>query len=164
MSKKKSKSEEQTPETEKPQFMIQRLYVKDLSFEAPNTPLIFQEEWQPDLNLELQQSHLVLNEQTFEVVLSVTVTVKNKDHIAFLVEVKQAGIFSIQGIRDEQQRQHLLECFCPNILFPYAREIITSAVSRGGFPQLVLAPINFEALYLNKLASQQSVSSPTTVQ
>lgn len=136
------------------QFMIQRVYVKDLSFESPNAPAIFQQEWHPDLNLEVHTVHNRLNETTFEVTLDLTVTVKNNQSIAFLIEVKQAGIFTIQGITDPQQMAHLLESFCPNILFPYAREAISTEVTRGSFPQLVLSPINFDALYLNKLAAQ----------
>ncbi|MCX7114946.1 MAG: protein-export chaperone SecB [Gammaproteobacteria bacterium] len=155
---------EPTATTTELQFMIQRIYTKDLSFEAPNTPAVFQQDWQPDLTIDLHQSHVVLNDETYEVVLHITVTVKNQGQIAFLVEVKQAGIFTIQGFQNAQQLEHLLESFCPGILFPYAREAITHEVTRGSFPQLVLAPINFEALYLNKLATQHSQSSTESIQ
>lgn len=136
------------------QFMIQRLYVKNLSFETTQTPAIFQQTWEPDLSLDLNTHHTRLDEGVYEVVLSVTATVKNKQTTAFLVEVQQAGIFTIQGPAQEQL-DHLLGSFCPSILFPYAREAITSEVVRGSFPQLVLAPINFDALYMQQMEEKQ---------
>lgn len=136
------------------QFMIQRIYVKDLSFETPNTPAVFQQQWEPELNLDLNTTTTKLEENVFEVVLTVTATVTNQKSTAFLVEVKQAGIFTIQGA-PTNQLDHLLNSFCPNILFPYAREAITSQVIRGSFPQLVLAPINFDALYMQQLEERQ---------
>jgi preprotein translocase subunit SecB len=129
------------------QFMIQRVYIKDLSFEAPNTPQIFTHKWEPELGLDINTSHTELDKGIYEVVLTVLVNVKNQGSTAFLVEIKQAGIFTIQGIEAEQL-DHLLGSFCPSILFPYAREAITSEVIRASFPQLVLSPINFDALYL----------------
>ena len=137
------------------QFMIQRVYVKDLSFETPNSPAVFQQEWQPEMNLDLNTQTTKLDDQTFEVVLTLTVTVANKGATAFLVEVKQAGIFSIVGAQGPQM-DHLLGSFCPNILFPYAREAITAQVMRGSFPQLVLAPINFDALYMQQMQERQN--------
>ncbi|HHF7368470.1 TPA: protein-export chaperone SecB [Legionella bozemanae] len=136
------------------QFMIQRIYTKDLSFETPNTPAVFQQQWEPELNLEINTSNTKLEAGVYEVILTVTTTVTNKKTTAFLVEVKQAGIFTIQGA-PENQLDHLLNSFCPNILFPYAREAITSQVIRGSFPQLVLAPINFDALYMQQVAEKQ---------
>ncbi|MGC1182178.1 protein-export chaperone SecB [Legionella sp.] len=143
--------EQQNNET---QFIIQRIYVKDLSFETPNTPAVFQQQWEPELNLDLNTTSTQLETGVYEVVLTVTATVKNQKAIAFLIEVKQAGIFTIQGAPDNQL-DHLLNSFCPNILFTYAREAITSQVIRGSFPQLVLAPINFDALYMQQLAEKQ---------
>ncbi|MGL5741991.1 MAG: protein-export chaperone SecB [Legionella sp.] len=136
------------------QFMIQRVYVKELSFETPNTPAVFQQQWEPELNIELNTSNTKLEENVFEVVLTVTATVSTQKATAFLVEVKQAGIFTIQGA-PTNQLDHLLNSFCPSILFPYAREAITSQVIRGSFPQLVLAPINFDALYMQQMAEKQ---------
>ncbi|KTD63008.1 protein-export protein SecB [Legionella santicrucis] len=144
----------QVPQNNETQFMIQRVYVKDLSFETPNTPAVFQQQWEPELNLDLNTTTTKLEENVFEVVLTVTATVTNQKSTAFLVEVKQAGIFTIQGA-PENQLDHLLNSFCPNILFPYAREAITSQVIHGSFPQLVLAPINFDALYMQQLAEKQ---------
>jgi preprotein translocase subunit SecB len=132
------------------QFMIQRVYIKDLSFETPNTPAVFQEKWEPELTLDLNTAHTLLENGVYEVVLTVTASVSNNKTTAFLVEVKQAGIFTIQGAPKEQM-DHLLGSFCPNILFPYAREAITAQVIRGSFPQLVLAPINFDALYMQQM-------------
>ncbi|MFI4918396.1 MAG: protein-export chaperone SecB [Legionellales bacterium] len=136
------------------QFMIQRIYVKDLSYETPNTPAVFQQQWEPELTLDLNTNSTQLEEGVFEVVLTVTATVANQKTTAFLVEVKQAGIFTIQGAATEQLG-HLLGSFCPSILFPYAREAITSQAIGGSFPQLVLAPINFDALYMQQLEAQQ---------
>lgn len=146
-----------TEQQNEAQFMIQRIYVKDLSFETPNTPAVFQQQWEPELNLDLNTSSTLLEENVYEVVLTVTATVNNNKSTAFLVEVKQAGIFTIQGAPKEQL-DHLLGSFCPSILFPYAREAITSQVIRGSFPQLVLSPINFDALYLQQLQEKQNAA------
>ncbi|RUR09279.1 protein-export chaperone SecB [Legionella sp. km772] len=150
-------NQENTNET---QFMIQRVYLKDLSYETPNTPAVFQQQWEPELNLDLNTTYSKLEPGVYEVVLSITATVINNKATAFLVEVKQAGIFTIQNA-PENQLDHLINSFCPNILFPYAREAITSQVIRGSFPQLVLAPINFDALYMQKLAERQGATTET---
>ena len=146
-----------SPESQETQFMIQRVYVKDSSYETPNTPAVFQQQWEPELTLDLNTAHTKLEENVYEVVLTVTATVANQKVTAFLVEVKQAGIFTIQGAPTDQV-DHLLNSFCPNILFPYAREAITSQVIRGSFPQLVLAPINFDALYMQQMAEKQNTA------
>ncbi len=141
------------------QFVIQRVYIKNLSFETTNTPTIFQEEWTPELNLNLNTVHTELDDKgSYEVALTVTATVKNKDKTAFLVEVQQAGIFTITGA-EAPQLDHLLGSFCPSILFPYAREAITAEVVRGSFPQLVLAPINFDAIYMQQQQEANSSAS-----
>ncbi|KGP63441.1 preprotein translocase subunit SecB [Legionella norrlandica] len=144
-------------QNEEAQFMIQRIYIKDLSYETPNTPAIFQQQWEPELKLDLNTSTTQLEKNVYEVVLTVTATVINQKTTAFLVEVKQAGIFTIQGA-PANQLDHLLNSFCPNILFPYAREAITSQVIRGSFPQLVLAPINFDALYMQQLEEKKKAT------
>lgn len=129
------------------QFALQRIYVKDLSFEAPNAPKTFLAPWQPEVNVELSTSANRLEDgKNFEVVLSLTVTVKNDNATAFLVEVKQAGIFLIDGVPEAQVGQ-LLGAYCPNLLFPYARETVSDVVTRGSFPQLLLAPVNFDAVF-----------------
>lgn len=141
--------EQSTSAQPEAQFVIQRVYIKDLSFEAPNTPGIFQQAWHPELHLEINTTHQPIEKDVYEVVLHVTATVKTEKTVAFLVEVKQAGIFTVQNV-EPTQLDHILGSFCPNLLFPYAREVITSEVIRASFPQLVLAPINFDALYMNK--------------
>ena len=128
------------------QFTIQKIYVKDISFETPNSPQMFLEKWEPDVSLQLSNTAAVLSGSTHEVVLSLTVTVKVKDKTAYLVEVQQAGIFDIVGY-ESAQLSAVIGSYCPHVLFPYARETISDLVIRGGFPQLVLAPLNFDALY-----------------
>lgn len=139
-------------------FAIQRIFLKDVSFEAPNAPHIFQKEWQPDVNLDLDTQSRELDKGVYEVILRLTVTVKNKDESAFLCEVQQGGIFSVEGM-EQAQLAHCLGAFCPNILFPYARETISSLVVKGTFPQLNLAPVNFDALFMNYLQNQQDEQS-----
>ena len=134
--------------------------VKNLSFETTNTPTIFQEKWEPELNLDLNTAYTTLDNNVFEVTLTVTATVTNNKKTAFLVEVQQAGIFTIQGPSDEQI-DHLLNSFCPSLLFPYAREVISSEVSRGSFPQLILAPVNFDSLYIQQLEKLKEKSQET---
>jgi preprotein translocase subunit SecB len=143
-----------TSQTNAHQFGIDRIFVKDLSFEAPNTPHTFVEEWKPEVQLNLETKSNRIQDNTHEVVLSVTATVTSNKKSAFLIEVHQAGIFQISGFSGDQLRQ-MLGSFCPNILFPYAREVISDVVVRGGFPQLLLAPVNFEALYSQHLEEQK---------
>ncbi|HDH9217543.1 TPA: protein-export chaperone SecB [Escherichia coli] len=136
-------------------FQIQRIYTKDISFEAPNAPQVFQKEWQPEVKLDLDTSSNTLAENVYEVILRVTVTATMDDETAFLCEVQQAGIFTVEGI-EGTQLAHCLGAYCPNVLFPYARECITNLVSRGTFPQLNLAPVNFDALFMNYLQQQDA--------
>lgn len=132
------------------QFAIHKVYVKDVSFETPNSPDIFRGEWHPQVDIQLHSEAKRLESSLYEVVLRVTVTTKLQDKTAFLVEVHQAGIFGISGI-PQAHLEPMLGSFCPNILFPYAREAVSDLVTRGGFPQLVLAPVNFDALYARHL-------------
>lgn len=134
-------------------FQIQRIYTKDVSFEAPGAPLVFQKEWEPEVKLDLDTASSQLADGVYEVVLRVTVTSMLGEETAFLCEVQQAGIFNITGL-DDSQMAHCLGAYCPNVLFPYARECVTSLVSRGTFPQLNLAPVNFDALFMNYLQQQ----------
>lgn len=134
-------------------FQIQRIYTKDVSFEAPGAPLVFQKDWEPEVKLDLDTASSQLADGVFEVVLRVTVTSMLGEETAFLCEVQQAGIFNITGL-DDSQMAHCLGAYCPNVLFPYARECVTSLVSRGTFPQLNLAPVNFDALFMNYLQQQ----------
>jgi len=137
-----------------PQFEIQRIFVKDLSYEAPNTPHTFVEDWKPEVQLNLETKSNRIQDNTHEVILSVTANVTSNKKPAFVVEVQQAGVFLIAGLPNDQLRQ-MLGSFCPNILFPYAREVISDMVMRGGFPQLILAPVNFDMLYNQHLEEEK---------
>ncbi|GAA0792172.1 MULTISPECIES: protein-export chaperone SecB [Pseudomonadati] len=145
-------------EASAPQFNIQRVYTKDLSFETPNSPAVFQKEWNPEVKLDLDTRSAKLSDDTYEVVLSLTVTAKNGDETAFLCEVQQAGIFSIVGLT-EPQLAHSLGAYCPNVLFPYARETVSGLVARGTFPQLNLAPVNFDALFAQYVQQRQAAAA-----
>jgi preprotein translocase subunit SecB len=148
-----------------PQFSLQRIYVRDLSFEAPKSPAIFRQEWTPSVSLDLNTRQKALEGDFHEVVLTLSVTVKNGDNgeVAFIAEVQQAGIFLIKNL-DDASMSHTLGAFCPNILFPYARETLDSLVTRGSFPALMLAPVNFDALYAQELQRMQAAGETPTVQ
>ena len=138
-----------------PEFNIQRVYVKDISFECPNSPEIFKKEWAPEVSMDIDTQSKKLEEGVFEVTLSLTATAKIGEEVAFLCEVKQAGIFSVSQL-EGTQLAHCLNAFCPNILFPYAREAVSNLVTRGTFPQLNLAPVNFDALFQQAMQKQQA--------
>ncbi len=129
-----------------PQFSIQRIYLKDLSFESPNAPTVFTKEWKPEVKLDIDNKSTQIEPGVFEVILSITVTATVEDTTAFLCEVQQAGIF-ILGNMPEQQMAHVLGAFCPTTLFPYAREAVSNLVNRGTFPALNLSPVNFDLLF-----------------
>ena len=147
-----------TENTQERQFSIQRIYTKDISFETPNTPEIFMQEWKPQINVNLNNGVKDLGEGNLEVALTVTVTAKLEEKTAFLVEVTQAGIFLARGIPEEEMGP-LLGVYCPNVLFPYIREAISDLITRGSFPQFLLAPVNFEALYAQQMQQQQATES-----
>ena len=138
---------------QKGQFGLQKIYVKDISFEIPNSPMVFQEEWEPTVNMDIANSARKISEDLFEAVLSVTVTVTSDEKTMYLIEAQQAGIFHIAGLADDAINR-MLATICPNILFPFAREIIADLVTRGGFPQLLLAPVNFDALFMQKVQQE----------
>ncbi len=127
-------------------FQIQKIYTRDVSVETPNSPQIFQGEWKPDVNIQLGNSAKKIGDHVHEVITTVTVTTKLDDKTAYLIEVQQAGIFTIEGFADEELGQ-MVGSYCPNILFPYAREAISDLIAKAGFPQLLLAPVNFDAIY-----------------
>jgi preprotein translocase subunit SecB len=131
---------------EERQFAVQRIYTKDLSFESPNAPEIFRGEWKPQNELNLNTKVNRLADNAYEVVLSVTVTAKVGEKTAFIVEVHQAGIFTLGGF-SEQELGPMLGAYCPNLLFPYAREAVSDLVTKGSFPQLVLQHVSFDALF-----------------
>lgn len=145
MSDKETTSGAAAEQAKEQQFGLQKVYLKDTSFETPNSPEIFTEEWKPDVNVELQTGGKLLGENVHEIVLTVTVTAKLGDKTAYLAEVHQAGVFTMAGFNDDE-RAHMQGSYCPNILFPYAREALSDIIGKGGFPQLLLAPVNFDAL------------------
>lgn len=152
-------AEEQNQETSnqqqpQAQFQLQKLYVKDVSFELPNAPQIFQEDGQVEIKLNLSQKVEKLSENVHEVILTVTVTANMDSKTAYLAEVQQAGIFSLVGL-GEQAHHAALNTLCPHTLFPYARRVITDLVAEGGFPPLVLQPINFDQIYAQRLREAQ---------
>jgi preprotein translocase subunit SecB len=136
------------------EFGIHSIYLKDVSFEAPNSPEMFKTQFQPEIQMNLNLETNSLEDNVFEVVLSVTVSAKANDKSAFLVELQQAGVFTLKGFSDENMGP-MLGIYCPNVLFPYARESVANLVSKGGFPQLLLEPVNFEALYAQHIQEQQ---------
>ena len=158
MAKEKKKIEETTES----QFSIQKIYVKDISFETPNTPDAFKMEWKPVVDMNITNEATPLGDDLFDVVLSVTLTVKIDDKVIYLVEINQAGIFLIKNF-PEDLLSRMLATSCANILFPFAREAISDTVVRGGFPQLLLSPVDFYALYekQREQASEQAKESTT---
>ncbi len=135
-------------------FEIQRIYLKDASFESPGAPQVFTRQFQPTVTVDLDTDAQQVADNVYDVELRITTTVKLGDEVAYLVEVKQAGIFGIAGY-DEAQLGQLLGAYCPTVIFPYAREAISDLAVKGGFPQLLLAPVNFDALYMQKLQQAQ---------
>jgi len=140
-------------------FGVQRVYIKDSSFEAPDTPAVFRQQYSPQVNFSINNKSSKIDEGVYEVVLRLTADVKQEDKTIFLVEVHQAGIFEIQGFEDQQLEQ-VLTIACPNVLFPYGREAIDALVTRGSFPALLLAPINFEGIYMQAKQQQGGQAAP----
>jgi preprotein translocase subunit SecB len=142
------------------QLSVQKIYVKDASFEVPNAPQVFQEQGQPQVQLNLGQKNVRLAQGVHEVVLTLTVTCTLNEHTAYLAEVHQAGIFGVDGF-DEPSLGAILGSYCPNVLFPYARQVISDLVQNGGFPPFLLQPINFEALYAEQARRAATGASET---
>ena len=145
------------------QVLAQKIYLRDASVEVPKAPSIFTRQGQPQMDVQVNTDVKGIGEDHWEVVLSVTVTAKLVDEVAFLVEAQQAGIFTVKGFTDNAERQQVLAVYCPNIIFPFARETVADLVQRAGFPQLLLQPISFEAVYAEhlkraKTTEQASVS------
>jgi preprotein translocase subunit SecB len=140
-------------------FTVEKIYIKDVSFEAPNAPAVFSENVQPELNLNLNQRVQRLNDVLFEVVLGVTLTCKAGDKTAYVAEVQQAGIFGLQGL-EPQVLDSLLGTKCPDILFPYARQMVSDLIQAGGFPPFFMQPINFDALYVESLRQRAAQIQP----
>ncbi|OLI47269.1 protein-export chaperone SecB [Xanthomonas oryzae pv. oryzae] len=141
-----------------PAFTIEKIYVKDVSFESPNTPAVFNDANQPELQLNLNQKVQRLNDNAFEVVLAVTLTCTAGGKTAYVAEVQQAGVFGLVGL-DPQAIDVLLGTQCPNILFPYVRTLVSDLIQAGGFPPFYLQPINFEALYAESVRQRHNESA-----
>ena len=155
---------EQDNKAAEKKISIQKIYLKDFSFESPQAPQVFTEgKWDPKTNLNLRSTHSAGSAQFHEVVLTLTVETKHEDKTLFLIELQQAGLFHITGYSD-QEFAAVVGSFCPNLLFPYAREAISGIVSRGGFPELLLQPINFDALYAQSRAEVQQRMATEAVQ
>ena len=143
-----------------PQLALQAVYLKDCSYESPNGPRV-EGTWNPQINLDLQTGVNPLAADLREVVLTVTVSAKQNDATLFLVEVKQAGAFLMRNLTDDDARR-AIGSICPNVLFPYARAAVSQLVTQGGFPQFLLPPVNFDALYARSLGEQQPAPASAT--
>lgn len=155
---------EQDKQNAEKRLSVVKVYVKDFSFESPMSPEVFnKQEWSPNTNLNLRSAHSPVSDTLHEVVLTITVDAKEKedDKTIFLVELQQAGLFEISGYNKEEMGA-LVGSFCPNVLFPYARESIANTIQKGGFPEFVLQPINFDALYQQSLQQQAEGASTET--
>lgn len=147
------------------QVLMQKIYCKDASLEVPMAPQIFSRQWQPQVDVQVNTDIKPLDNDQYHVVLSVTVTAKLGEDVAFLAEAHQAGIFVVRGFATNEERRAILAGYCPGLIFPFARETISDLVQRGGFPQMLLQPINFEALYLehvNRARAQQQAQVEAT--
>lgn len=150
------------------QFAVHNIYIKDLSFEAPNTPQVFTLDWKPKLDFDIEMNRSLLEDTLYEVIMKITVTVsidqenQAQQQTAFIAEVKQAGIFMLQGITDSAQIDYILSTAAPTILFPYARQVVSGMVTQGGFPQLIIPPMNFESMYQQHLAEKEKANSNIT--
>jgi preprotein translocase subunit SecB len=145
-----------------PDLTLQNIYIKDASFEAPNGPNIQVAEWNPQFGMNMNTSGTTLAENIHEVVLTITLEAKVSDRVAYLVEIKQAGVFSIRGYEGEEARR-IIGSFCPTVLFPYARQAVSDLILRGGFPPFLLPPVNFDSLYLQSLEQQGAMAPQPAV-
>ena len=153
-------SDEQGAAQPEQTFNIRKIYLKDLSFESPQAPGVFQQITTPQIDINLATDSQQVEEGSYEVSIKITISAKGDDKPLFIVELDQAGIFQIEGVVDEQLK-FALGVTCPNILFPYARQVISDMTVSGGFPPLVMSPVNFELLYRQKLQSAGETSKTT---
>lgn len=143
------------------QFALQKIYIKDVSFETPHSPEVFTLKWEPQVEFNLSSNAERLQEGLFEISLTTTLTAKLEEKTAYLVEICQAGIFAVAGFTDEEFGP-LLGSYCPNVLFPFVREAISDLVMKGGFPPMLLAPVNFDALYMQHVQQLQQQTESST--
>lgn len=149
-------NDKQDKDTER-RFQLQKIYLRDVSFESPAAPDVFRGKWQPEVNVNITNRTRRIEDYSYEVLLKLSVEAKQQDKTAFLVEIEQAGLFHIEGF-GEEEADRILGIICPDNLFPFAREEINNLVSKGGFPQLLLQPINFEQLYRHQQAKRQTTT------
>lgn len=154
---------EENQQTTEQQFVIQKIYLKDVSFESPNAPAVFSSDgnennWKPEINVQINSGNQSVGQDIYEIVLTITVTAKQNKKTAFLVEVKQAGLFTVKGFPEENMAG-MLGAYCPETLFPFAREVVSSLVTNGGFPPLLLTPVNFNALFTQHMQQQQAAAA-----
>lgn len=140
------------------QVVLQKIYVADASLEVPKAPEVFTRKWEPKVDLSINTAVNKVGEDTHQVVLTVTATAKlgESEDVAYICEIKQAGIFVLKGLSDEAERRAVLGAYCPNLLFPFARETVNDLVQKGGFPQFLLQPVNFDAIYQQHLAGNEA--------
>jgi preprotein translocase subunit SecB len=146
-----------TDEQQGPNFALQRIYLKDASYESPGSPGTFQGKWSPKISFDIKSRSAKLQDDVYEVVLVLTVEAMQEDSVCFLVEVQQGAVFTCKGLEDQQLEQ-VLATVCPNIIFPYAREAIDALVIKGSYPPLMLNPVNFEAMYTQR--KEQEAQNP----
>ncbi|MDO9226738.1 MAG: protein-export chaperone SecB [Pseudomonadota bacterium] len=149
----------QAPQQDMPLFNIEKIYVKDLSVEVPNAPAIFLEREQPQMEMQINSESAPIEDGVYQCILTITISAKIKDKVAFLVELQQGGIFRIQNLPAEAL-EPALAIGCPNIIFPYAREAVSDAVLKAGFPPLMLQPVNFEVLYMQQQQAKAAAGKP----
>tara|TARA_R110002074_G_scaffold118690_5_gene251451 strand:+ start:6895 stop:7398 length:504 start_codon:yes stop_codon:yes gene_type:complete len=154
MSENENQNQNEAAQPAQANFALQRIYVKDISFESPNSPMVFQKQWKPEVKMDLNTKNTKLGDDHYEVVVSVTLTVTVETMTAYIVEVQQAGIFAVQGIEGGHLAQ-ALNAFCPNLLFPYLRETVDTIVIKGSFPAMMLAPVNFDAIFAQAVMQKQ---------
>lgn len=152
-------ADQQDQTTPTRQLLLQKIYLKDLSFESPKAPEVFTSNASAQTQLNIRSSNRDVGNNHVEVTLTLTIESKDKEETLFLVEIAQAGIFLVEGY-SQQERAALLGSFCPGTLYPFAREAISDIVTKGGFPQLLLQPINFDALYAQALKSREAAPAP----
>ncbi len=144
-----------------PQVVLQKIFLRDCSVEVPDAPMIFTREWKPQMDVQLNTDVQDVAEKTHQVTLSVTVTAKLGEAVAYLIELQQAGVFVIQGFDKEADRRAVLGAYCPNVLFPYVREAVSDLIQKAGFPQFLLQPVNFDALFQEYLKQQSGAATAT---
>lgn len=145
-----------------PQVVMQKIFLADCSVEVPGAPMVFTKEWKPKMDVQINTDVKKVADNTHQVTVSVTVTAKLEDDVAYLVEVQQAGIFVLQGFAENDDVRPVLGAYCPNTLFPYLREAVSELIQKAGFPQFLLQPVNFDALFQEYLKQQAAPADPAT--